>query len=385
MARFALPAVVLALGLVGSARPAASQYYYPYGQGGAGGGWGGWGGGTTAYGDIARGMGSFVASEGVYNYDTAQANAINANALTQYNQYVYESQQAANRRESERLNRLEKRNLTAYNAHVARMRDNPSPSEIANGSALNMLNDQLLDPKLMSGSTLKQADVKLSGKLVRDLPFEFSTDAITLCLEDMTSEKNWPFVLQTPEFDDVRNAYTKSVRDALEEDKEGSIKPATVLKVRQAVAQLGKKVNDVIPANRQPDHLDATKYVKGLAAFSKMLERPEFERVVSELESTKDTTVGHLLAFMSNYNLRFGPAKTQSQREAYESLYRTLSSQRNRLVTSNTAAAPAASPNTKPVAGRPSDLFQGIDARHLHPTDAPATAPAPPVPRDAPK
>ena len=116
---------------------ANAQYYYPYGIGGGGYGFGGWG--ATPDGDIARGMGAFVAAEGVYNYDTATANSINADTVMRVNEYLYQSQLEANRNfweyENRKVGRSNAAQATAL-ATMSRIRDNPTEADIDSGAAL---------------------------------------------------------------------------------------------------------------------------------------------------------------------------------------------------------------------------------------------------------
>jgi hypothetical protein len=81
--------------LATQAIPAQAQFYGGYEPFG----WWGWygGAGSTVQGDIARGRGQFAVGAGIYNELTAQADAINADTLWRWNQYLYLSQQEANR------------------------------------------------------------------------------------------------------------------------------------------------------------------------------------------------------------------------------------------------------------------------------------------------
>src|SRR3954451_24588408 len=78
---------------VAEARAQVGYGYYP-GYGAYG--WGGWTG--TVQGNIARGLGYFNMAVGAYNRQTAIANAINADTVMRWNQYVYLAQREANRR-----------------------------------------------------------------------------------------------------------------------------------------------------------------------------------------------------------------------------------------------------------------------------------------------
>ncbi len=346
---------------------AHAQYYYPTGYGAGGYGFGGWGG-DSAVGDIARGFGAYAAGKGAYEVDDAQAGSINTDTVLRFNQYLYNSSLEAQRRynasKSRRMN-LDKAN---YDAHLARLRDNPTEADIASGDALNTILDQLSNPKLMNGSALRLANGNVSPQAIRDIPFRDETDAITISLDELTDQKSWPLPLRSDEFTPEREAYIKAVDDALEEDKDGgSLKPETVKRVRDSVARLYAKVNDTIPKTKQPDHLQAMNYLKGLAGMSRMLEKPNVESILSELEKVKTTTVGNLISFMHAYNLRFASADTPKQRAVYRDLYASLSEAREKIMGKpGDANATADQPPLAPVEN-PTALFHGMDATHLNP------------------
>jgi hypothetical protein len=348
--------------------------FYPYGAGWGGGGFGGWGGGgDTIQGSIARGMGAFAAGAGQYNLETAQANSINANTLASINQYMYLSSLEAGK--IERMRYAKRKALTDQNqqaiAQIAeQIRTNPTQRDIDDGAALNALLDQLSHPSILDGSALRLANAKIDAKLIRKVPFRDNTDAVTIALDQLTDEKAWPLPLRGHDFDVERKAYIKAVDDALAQDREGDLTSDTIGKVRGAVAALSKRVGEVIPASRQPDHLQATSYIKGLAGFSKMLERANVEAILADLSKVEDTTAGHLLAFMHTYNLRFGPSSTPEQRMAYGQLYGALKSTRDKLL-GRPGEEPIARGSGDPNAVPPGQIFQGIEEKHLHSTPAP--------------
>ena len=185
----------------------------------------------------------------------------------------------------------------------------------------------------------------------------------------MTDPKNWPLPLRADTFTAEREAYQKAVDDALAEDKDGTLKPETVARVRNAVAALYQKVDETIPKTQQPDHSQAMNYLKGLAGMSRMLERPNVEAVLAELEKVQTTTVGNLWRSCTAYNLRFAPATTPKQRAIYRDLMPSMVEARDKILGKpGEANANANAGNTplRPVEN-PTALFHGLDATHLNP------------------
>ncbi|MHC5541477.1 hypothetical protein ACYOEI_24925, partial [Singulisphaera rosea] len=200
LARTALLSAVIAM----QAIPAHAQYNYPGGYGG----WGGWGGGgETVQGSVARGMGVYAAGAGAYNVQTAQARSINADTAMRANEYLWESQQVSNRREYARMaERQQKINETADSTYK-RLRDNPSASDIHSGNALNVVFDELTNPKVYS-SAVQRAEQAIPSQLVKNIEFQYAAKMIAISLEDI-SARGVPDALATnPAFESDR----KSIR-----------------------------------------------------------------------------------------------------------------------------------------------------------------------------
>jgi len=94
-------------------------------------------------GSIAQGMGALAVGAGQYNQQTAVARSINANTAMQWNQYMYLSQQEANRREYLRMARRQRRDSTSGDLVHKRLLENPTAEDSADGDALNVNADSV--------------------------------------------------------------------------------------------------------------------------------------------------------------------------------------------------------------------------------------------------
>jgi hypothetical protein len=328
---------------------------YPDGYGAYG--WGGWG--STVDGDIARGLGYYNIGAGSYNLDTAKADAIDTDTVMRWNDYLFQSQQLANIREHRRIAQRAERDKIAYEANLARLRSDPTPVDIAGGNALNALLDQLTDPKVHS-SSLRLATAKIPGSLVRTIPFVNASEAISISLDQLTSDDSWPIALLDSKFDDDRRAYIEAIDKALEEDMNGEISRQTLQKVQDILSRLRTKLNANPPADKA-QYAEATQYLKTLAGMTRLLQKPKVEKIIAELEKIKETTLGNLLGFMGSFNLRFGRAMTPEQRKAYEQLYPLLVEHRDRILKDEKATAKS---EARPKAERPTDFFRGMHLDH---------------------
>ncbi len=353
--RFALGAAIT---LAVQSTEARAQYYPGYG----GYGWGGWGGGgATVQGDVARGLGYYNMGAGVYNLKTAQANSINADTVMRWNQYLWLSQQEANRREYVRMAQRQQLNNATGDAIYHRLRDNPSPSDVHNGDALNIVLDQLTDPRIHS-SALRTANDPLSTDIIDDIPFESAAEAVTLSLHQLTAKDAWPTALETDDFAPEREAWSKTIDQALKEnERDEKISGKTLSELRSIAIRIKNKLEANLPTDAL-QRGEARNYVKTLLGLARMLENPRVEKALAALESHPKTTVGGLLGFMQTYNLRFGPAKTPEQRIVYDNLYPKLTAQRDRVL-KETGIDDAGAPVK--ASGHPTDFFQGMHLDHL--------------------
>jgi len=349
--RLALASAVVWGALVG---PAQAQYYGGYG----GYGWGGWGG-ETPQGSIARGLGFYNIGAGIYNEDTAIANSINADTVMRWNQYLWLSQQEANKREYLRMARRAQRVDASGEQIYKRLLEHPEASDITSGDALNVILDQVTDPRIHS-SALRLATQPLDSDVISHIPFRNASEGITLSLNQLTAKGGWPPALQGDNYAEERAAYQEAIAEALKEDEEGEISQPTLAKVREAAARIRAKFEDNRPQDPKASS-DGENYVKALTGMARMLENPETEKILAELKKRPKTTLGSLLGFMHTYNLRFAPAQTPEQRVIYQNLYPVMASQRDSLLKDFKDGKEA--PDL--AKGGPTDFFSGMHLDYL--------------------
>jgi hypothetical protein len=352
-----------------AAGEARAQYYGGYG----GWGWGGWGGaGSTVEGSIAQGLGYYLQGAGSYNEETAVANSINADTIMRWNEFMFLSQQEANRREYLRRQRMAKRDADSMETINKRARENPTDRDIEDGDALNAVLDQITHPRIHS-TALRLIKTPIDAKVIRDIPFVNASEAVTVSLGQLTGEEVWPIALQAETFAPARKAYQDAVAKAIKEDEEGTLTPGTIKAVEEAAARLRAKLE----ANKPGDpsqYREALNYVRGLIGMARMLEKPQVDKIIAELDMVKDTTIGNLLGFMHTYNLRFAPATNTAQRTVYENLYPIMAAARDRVLKDAEAGANG-NPPPAPDNRRATDFFQGMHLEHLESRSSNATKP----------
>jgi hypothetical protein len=382
MRRSTVAAIAMAIAML-SPGAARAQYGYPGGYGGYG--WGGWG--STIQGSTAAGLGYFNMGRGAYNENTAVARSINNDTYLRWNQYMYLSQQHANTMYQRRL-KAEHMRVDRATAEIEdRLRNHPEERDITDGDALSVLVDALLKPS--AGVSLSTIKTPLKAELIQEIPFRVASEGVTICIDQMTMNEQWPLALRTEAFKPEREGLRKAVIAALEEDKKGELEPRTVENVQAAIDRLRNKFNELVPPT-DPDYIPAHHTIKAMAGLAKMLYSPKIEEILAELEDYGGTTLGELLAFMHAYNLRFAAANSFRQRRIYMKLYPMLLEQvsgrigpasqggANEVAANEPAGEAPASAGSKAVAGLKSaaiDFFKDMDWKHLSSTSKATAGP----------
>lgn len=288
--------------------------------------------------EIARGMGCVYSGLGEYatglaqlRTSQAQAAAVDQETAIRWNEYTWSLQQQCNRRYYERLASEMERNQRSADEVLRRLRDNPEPRDIERGDALNVLYDQLTAPRTMA-VLAQYARLPLADGALREIPFHYASEAITLSLRQLAGEAGWPEALRAEAFNADRQAYQQAITAALAEGAKGEeLSAATTARLRQALAGLARRLAQAGPKLPPASRREAEAFLRSLAGMTRMIRGPEIADLVAAFQpAASGATVRDLLAFMQAFNLRFGAVQTPRQRLVYNQLYADLADLRDR-------------------------------------------------------
>ncbi|WP_422928857.1 hypothetical protein [Singulisphaera sp. PoT] len=330
---------------------AAAQWSYPNGYGNYG--WGGWGsqGAVDPAGGYMAGLGSYARGQGVYEVEDAKAQAINLDTMLKWNKALRARQRALHAEEAKE-----------QAARDAQRDARVEQAEILNGSTLNNLLFQIydFDPGVAKTSRVR---TPIPATTIRDIPFEWDTEAISICIDQMTGKDSLPTSLTDASYNDERLALESSVDAAIKEDLKGEVSADSLKKVDAAIAALRAKfVKNT--ADFDPGYYDGLSYFNTLSSLSRLLRDASFKKILAQLEDSKDRTIGELIAFMQAYNLRFGPATSDRQIQIYKALAPMLA-QVVRDYGANPPAPPAPDTTGAPLRSAAKDAFQKMQWEQL--------------------
>jgi hypothetical protein len=353
---------VAAAALALAQTPADAQWFYPNGYGPYG--WGGWGA-STAQGDIAHGLGAFAAGAGQYNAQTAVANSINLQTAIDFNQYMYQSQLEANRRQQQRMAARQQSVNETIDARMDRLRNRPTAADVARGDALNVIYDDLSDPRIYL-RVVKAGKATIKGSLIRSIPFQYASAAITASVDDLT-KRGAPEALRKPQFDDDRTEL-RALADKLREQNkdDGEYDKATLEKTQKKVLEVLAKVDNVYTKHSR-DWNDSHRFLKGVYGLLRMLDTPAIDVLLAGVEKRPQASLAELLTFMESFNLRFGVASTPEQKLAYNTLYPMLKDLRDEALAGISAPPPSGPVDPSKAAA----FFDAMDDKDLMRKPAP--------------
>ena len=295
---------------------------------------------------------------GFYERQTAEARSIDTDTVMRWNNFIHESQMNSNRLREQRQVNARERTTRLTDERQKRLRDNPDPSDIHRGDALNVALDEIDDPRVYA-KALQGAKVKIGGENIRQIPFRYASAAITFSIHEL-AKGPLPASLLTPEFEPDREAFKALDQQITEQIADGKDPDAaTVEKLLAVIYAAEGKAAKLLPRNTRARN-EADRYLKGLHGLAAMLKTPAIEVILAGVENRPNATLGELLNFMTAFNLRFGVASSPQQRQIYSTLYPKLVQLRNEIAP---ALAASAAPRTS--GHEPEDFFAVMSDKDL--------------------
>jgi hypothetical protein len=316
MLRLSTVAIGLTLTLSLLASNAGAQWGYPRGYGGYG--MSKWGQDPGA--GYMAGLGSFARGQGAYEADKAKADAINVETMVKWNKAL-RARQAALREDQRNADAKENAERAV---RVDRM-------ELRDGTTLNNLLSQIfdIDPAAVKSG---KANAPISSAAIKEIPFEWDSEAITFCMNEMTGKDDVPTRLMAPTYAEERIALNGAIEHALKEDARGTVSMGSRKRINEAITKFRAKFMKN-SADFEPGYDEALSYFTTMASLSRLVNDRSMKEILTKLEDDRERNVGDLIGFMSSLNLRFGPATTDRQVEIYARLVPILTAIRDQVKT----------------------------------------------------
>lgn len=367
---------VLFMGAVGLAPLTTARAQFGYGFGGFG--WGGFSA-ASGYGMEAAGFGNLAAGMGSYNLQTAQGRAINVNTNMNLNEYMYESIRQRDARIQAARRQREQATNEALAQNQDRLRNNPTQADIYSGDALNMALTELSDPRYSAMVGQYASAMKITGRMIRQIPFNKASAAVTFGLGKLTGSEPGPIFSMDLFKDDVAEYRRLAASLAQQAEEKGECDPEDVKKFRALIQGAIDKVRGLTGVD-PTQRATALTRAKALLGLSYMLDGPSIDILTAELRGDEQIGFDRLLSFMRSFNLRFGQATNPNTRQLYDELFPMLVQLRNDVFGTGTGTLLTDPPREHVDHSAVEKFFAGIPEEELHPNKE-RTLPKPPPPQ----
>ena len=294
--------------------------------------------GSTPEGDYLRGVGLAAWGMGIYNLETAQANAINLDTGIRFNEYLAAVTAESTRRYVARKQAEAAQEKEFYKQNRQRVLTGPEWREVANGEALNRILEELQNPNLTeSVFRSERMQVPLPADLVRHIPFSFAEKGqqFSMARLSLKGKGTWTVAFQDKAFDYVKRAYAAALDKALEEAIDGKMQKVTIEVLEKKADDLLNRLDEVYGPINDTRYIEGKGRVKVLKNVAEQLKTTKIEQAIGDIDKYSGTTVYDLKLFMSNHNLRFGKADSPEEKEVYGALYELMVAQGEKVKISN--------------------------------------------------
>jgi hypothetical protein len=284
----------------------------------------------AGYAGLVNAEAARIGALGTFNLNRAHADAIDSSTMMAWNEYIWGCLNEENRRSLAARAERRKRLISLYNARRERIANNPVELDLMNGDALNMLLEQLSNPKIHPAILRKKGEA-IPGETIQRCAFHYPSIGRTISLGRLTVRDGWPPALRGQSFAQERAAYHKAVETAMEQNLAGKLSLETFRSLQKTVEALKVKFKATSPPTQDDDFVQAKTFLDDLDEVVAPLHDQDGEAVLAGVDRYAGTTVGDAVTFLQRFNLRFAPALTPDERESYHLLYATMLHLRNRI------------------------------------------------------
>jgi hypothetical protein len=289
--------------------------------------------GSTLEGDYLRGVGIAAQGMGIGYYYTAMGDSINTDTFIRWSEWVDAVVKKGARELAARKAQERAKHAAEYNAIQKRLSENPESLDVQKGDALNVVLEQLMNPKI-SESSFRYAQVPLTVDVVRRIPFKLGekNEKFSMSRLLLKGKGNWTVAFQDGRFAAVRHAYERVLDNALEQAIEGKVQIPAIEAVDAAVDDLARKLDEVVGPSRDRLYIEAKGRLEDLKNVVRLFKTHKVQLALGEMDNYSGTTVNDLRLFMQRHKLQFAQAESPDERSLYPELHAALVLQREKVM-----------------------------------------------------
>ncbi|MHB1425926.1 MAG: hypothetical protein ACYC3I_22410 [Gemmataceae bacterium] len=201
-----------------------------------------------------------------------------------------------------------------------RSRNNPPPTEIWAGTALN---DLLRAIQTANSRGITGPNVPIPPDVLKHVNMTTGTTYGGIGLLRDDGKLSWPNVLRQPSFDTERKELDTQLLEAVKAAHSGPVEYNLTRKIDTTVKQLEQAIDAQVADLTPSEFTESSRYVRELKDSVKVLKQNDVSKYFRTQWTPQGSTVADLVQQMTREGLRFAPAVSGDE-SYYTSLHRAL-------------------------------------------------------------
>ncbi len=203
---------------------------------------------------------------------------------------------------------------------LRRSRNNPPPTDIWAGTALN---DLLRAIQTAQSNGVNGPDVPLSPEVVQHINLTTGTTYGGTGLLKNGGKLTWPYILRQSMFTDDRNQLNQQLQTAVKEAQSGEVSVEVLNDIGASLKQLEQTIDARVMDITPTQYVQATRYLRELKESYKVLQQSNVAKLFRPNWTAQGSSVAELVKQMTQQGLRFAPAVSGDE-TYYTSLHRSM-------------------------------------------------------------
>jgi hypothetical protein len=268
-------------------------------------------------GGYLRGTADIITAQGQWFKDVQ-------NALAMKEKYKQEQLNTRRKKleeylyERERTPTAEDERQRQLQLQISRSLNNPPPSEIWSGQALNNI---IADIRKVEEKNPNRPSINLDDDVLRHLNLSPGIGNPGLLRND--GRLHWPLTLQGDDFKNQRELLNSLAPEAVRQAVNGRVDPGSLRDMVDSVAKMRQTLAANIKDLTPNQFIEANRFLNQFDDALKILGRPDAGDLIRPQLAGKSTNVADLLKYMGDKGLLFAPAVTGDE-SAYQAIHRAL-------------------------------------------------------------
>jgi hypothetical protein len=201
--------------------------------------------------------------------------------------------------------------------NIRRARNDPPPTEIWSGQALNSLLGAI---QQQLAKRIPGPEVPLNPEMLRQINVVSGAGGGSLGLMKDGGRVKWPLALKASDFDAERAQVDDLAAKAFKQAEYGSVDSDLILTMRNTVDKLQREMRKNVAEITPNDYVAGKRFLNELDSTVKALQDANVSNYAKGAWSARGRDVAELAANMQQQGLRFGPA-VQGEEPAYTALH----------------------------------------------------------------